>query len=89
MSQDKKTSVVIEPHLTDFINSQIDGGVYHSASDVINAGLQMLEDQTLLDHKEGLRALHEALNAGIQSGKPRPFDFASFKERQREEFLAK
>ncbi|MDO5691120.1 MAG: type II toxin-antitoxin system ParD family antitoxin [Pseudomonadota bacterium] len=74
----RNTSVALGPHFTQFIDTQVQGGRYSSASDVVRAGLRLLEE-----HEAKVRALQEALTAGLQSGEPRPFDFEAFKARKR------
>ena len=74
----RNTSVSLGQHFTGFIDSQVQGGRYGSASDVIRAGLRLLEE-----HESKLKALQDALNAGLESGEPRPFDFEAFKARKR------
>ena len=68
-------------HFTDFIDTQVRSGPYGSASEVVRAGLRMLEER-----ETKMKALQEALIADEQSGKPQPFDFEEFKERKRAEF---
>lgn len=46
---------------------------YGSASDVVRAGLRLLKE-----HDAKLKALHDAVIAGEQSGVPAPFDFDAF-----------
>jgi antitoxin ParD1/3/4 len=74
----RNTSVSLGQHFTSFIDTQVQGGRYGSASDVIRAGLRMLEE-----HESKVKALQDALNAGLESGEPRPFDFEAFKARKR------
>jgi len=71
----RNISVSIEPHFTSFIDGQIKGGRYDSASDVIQAGLRLLEE-----HESKVKALQEVLNAGLQS-EPRSFDSEAFMSR--------
>ncbi|PKP89112.1 MAG: type II toxin-antitoxin system ParD family antitoxin [Alphaproteobacteria bacterium HGW-Alphaproteobacteria-16] len=80
----RNTSVTIGDHFTNFIGEQVRAGRYGSASDVVRAGLRLLEE-----HEARVRALQEALIAGEQSGEPRPFDFDAFKARKRAEYEAK
>lgn len=79
----RNTSVSLGEHFTGFISAQVDAGRYGSASDVVRAGLRLLEE-----HEAKVKALQDALIAGEQSGEPRPFDFDSFKARKRAEFEA-
>jgi len=65
-------SVSIRPHFARFI----DGGDDDTASDAVMAGTGRLEA-----HEHKVKALQEALNAGIQSGEPRPFDSEAFLSR--------
>lgn len=80
----RNTSVTIGDHFTSFIGEQVRAGRYGSASDVVRAGLRLLEE-----HEARVRALQEALIEGEQSGEPRPFDFDAFKVRKRAEYDAK
>lgn len=74
----RNTSVTIGDHFTRFIDEQVQAGRYASASEVIRAGLRMLED-----YETKLKALHEALDEGERSGPAEPFDFDEFKKEMR------
>ena len=76
----RNTSIALGQHFASFIDAQIEGGRYGTTSDVVRAGLRLLEE-----HEAKVTALQAALNAGLQSGEPRPFDFEAFKARKREE----
>jgi antitoxin ParD1/3/4 len=67
-------------HFASFIDTQVQAGRYGSASDVVRAGLRLLEE-----HESKVKALQDALIEGEQSGKPQPFDFDEFKARKRAE----
>ena len=74
----RNTSVTIGDHLTSFISNQVQIGRYRSASDVVRAGLRLLEER-----ETQIAALQNALIEGEQSGDPRPFDFEDFKAQKR------
>jgi len=76
----RNTSVTIGDHFTSFISDQVQTGRYGSASDVVRAGLRLLEE-----HEAKVRALQDSLIVGEQSGELRPFDFDAFKARKRAE----
>jgi antitoxin ParD1/3/4 len=59
----KNTSFSVGEHFTTFIEAQIAEGRYNSASDVVRAGLRLLEDQ-----ETKLAALRAALIDGEESG---------------------
>ena len=80
----RNTSVSLGAHFANFIDTQVQGGRYGTASDVIRAGLRLLEE-----HEAKVKALQDALNTGLQSGEPRPFDFEAFKARKRAEHSAR
>lgn len=69
----KNTSVTIGDHFAKFIEAQVKDGRYGSASDVVRAGLRMLEE-----HEAKVRALREALIVGEESGPPAAFDGEAF-----------
>ena len=80
----RNTSVTIGEHFTNFIATQVSTGRYGSASDVVRAGLRLLED-----HEAKVRALELALIEGEESGEPQPFDFDEFLQRMNREFNAR
>lgn len=74
----RNTSVSLGDHFADFIDGQVKTGRYGSASDVVRAGLRLLEE-----HEAKVKALQEALIAGEESGPPSPFDNEAFLKRMR------
>ena len=67
------TSVALSPHFESFIQEQIKSGRYNNASEVVRAGLRLLEDQHARAklQQEELRA---AIAAGLASGPGKPAD---------------
>jgi antitoxin ParD1/3/4 len=74
----KNTSFVLGNHLDTFVEGQIAEGRYGSASEVVRAGLRLLEEREI-----SLAALRSALVEGEQSGPSTPFDFDGFLARAR------
>lgn len=72
----RNTSMSLGDHFAGFIDTQVQSGRYGSASDVVRAGLRLLEE-----HEAKVRALQDALIAGEQSGEPRAFDRDEFLKR--------
>ena len=75
----KNTSMSLGDHFAGFIETQVSKGRYGSASDVVRAGLRLLEE-----HETRVQALKDALIAGENSGEPRTFDREAFQERMRQ-----
>ncbi|MBE9607088.1 type II toxin-antitoxin system ParD family antitoxin [Acetobacteraceae bacterium H6797] len=69
----KNTSFSLDPHFMSFIATQVDGGRYSNASEVVRAGLRLLEE-----HEAKLAALRAALIEGEQSGPAAPLDLEAF-----------
>jgi antitoxin ParD1/3/4 len=74
----RNSSVYLGDHFTQFIEEQVKTGRYSSASDVIRAGLRVLEDEEMR-----IEALRAALIHGEESGEPRALDIDAFLEARR------
>jgi antitoxin ParD1/3/4 len=74
----KNTAVSLGDHFAEFIERQIARGRFASASDVVRAGLRLLEE-----HEARLATLQAALVEGERSGEPELFDFDDFIEKKR------
>ena len=69
----KNTSISLGDHFSGFLERQIAQGRYGSASEVVRAGLRLLEE-----HEIKLSALRAALIEGEQSGSSETFDCDRF-----------
>jgi antitoxin ParD1/3/4 len=65
----QNTSVSLGNHFEDFVSSKISEGRYKNASEVIRAGLRLLEDE-----ENKIIVLKNAIRQGIQSGIAENFD---------------
>ncbi len=80
----KNTSIVLGDHFTDFIDLQIEQGRYGSTSEVVRAGLRMLEE-----HEVKVNTLRSALIEGEQSGPAEPFEVKEFLSKVKKKSTAK
>ncbi len=80
----KNTSIVLSDHFQTFIAEQVEEGRYGSASEVVRAGLRLLES-----HEAKMAALRAAVKEGLASGKPEPFDVENFLAEVNAEYDAK
>ena len=75
----RNTSVSLGPHFAGFVDRKVKEGRYGSASDVIRAGLRLLEER-----EANLAALQAALIEGEESGLAQPLDVEAFLAEQRQ-----
>ena len=59
----KNTSILLGNYFDDFIKGRIDEGRYKNASEVVRAGLRLLEEK-----ENKINALKSAIQEGIDSG---------------------
>ena len=59
----KNTSITLGNHFEDFVQKRISAGRYKNASEVIRAGLRLLEEE-----EDKVAALKQAIQEGIDSG---------------------
>lgn len=69
----RNTSISLEDHFAQFIDRQVEGGRYGSASDVVRAGLRLLEER-----EAKVAALQAVLIAGEESGPAEELDSPAF-----------
>ncbi|MEJ6393073.1 type II toxin-antitoxin system ParD family antitoxin [Gymnodinialimonas sp. 2305UL16-5] len=80
----RNTFVSLGDHFTSFIDEKVKEGRYGSASDVIRAGLRLLEDE-----EAKLERLRAEIDKGEASGEGREFSWDEFEERKYQKWLAK
>ncbi|BAO82721.1 predicted transcriptional regulators containing the CopG/Arc/MetJ DNA-binding domain [Serpentinimonas maccroryi] len=61
------TSVALSPHFETFIRQQVEAGRFNNASEVVRAGLRLLEEREA-EQAAKLQALREAIAVGLASG---------------------
>ncbi len=79
----KNTSISIGQHFDSFIQNQIDTGRYASTSEVVRAGLRLLEEE-----ERKLKVLRQALIDGEESGWVENFNSGDFKAKLRKNIVA-
>ncbi len=72
----RNTSISLGTHFDDFIQSKISNGRYKNASEVVRAGLRLLEDE---ENKS--IALRDAIQEGMDSGIDNNFEPKSHLEK--------
>lgn len=80
----RNTSFSLTEHFTAFIEDRVRSGRYQSASDVVRAGLRLLEEE-----EAKLARLRDLIEEGERSGPARPWDFDEFLARKNAEHAAR
>jgi antitoxin ParD1/3/4 len=65
------TSVALGEHFEAFVKDQLESGRYNNASEVVRAGLRLLEDLERIN-AERLADLRRAIQEGLDSGPGQP-----------------
>ena len=65
----RNTSISLGNHFEDFVDDKVSTGRFKNASEVIRAGLRLLEEE-----ESKILALRKAIEEGIESGVARNFD---------------
>lgn len=65
----RNTSVSLGDHFEAFVDSKVASGRYQNASEVIRAGLRLLEEEEMK-----ITVLREAIELGIKSGTKKGYD---------------
>jgi antitoxin ParD1/3/4 len=69
----KNTSITLGNYFEDFVQKRISAGRYKNASEVIRAGLRLLEEE-----EDKVAALKQAIQEGIDSGIVEDFEPGQF-----------
>ena len=69
----KNTSITLGNHFESFVQNSISAGRYKNASEVIRAGLRLLEEE-----EDKVAALKQAIQEGIDSGIAEDFEPEQF-----------
>lgn len=70
MSMNRNTSVSLGNYFDQFVSEQVSAGRYKNISEVIRAGLRLLEDE-----ESKAAALRSAIQEGLNSPRVESFDF--------------
>lgn len=76
----KNTSITLGNHFENFVQSRISVGRYKNASEVIRAGLRLLEEE-----ENKVVVLKQAIQEGIESGIEENFDPEKFLQKLKAE----
>jgi antitoxin ParD1/3/4 len=79
----RNTSISLSDHWVEFTAQQVASGRYGSTSEVVRAGLRMVEER-----QRKIDALNAAIDEGLASGPPGKFDFDTFAERKKAQWVA-
>jgi len=79
----RNTSISLSDHWVDFAAKQVASGRYGSTSEVVRAGLRMIEER-----QKRIDAFNAAVDDGLASGPARKFDFEAFVDRKSSEWVA-
>lgn len=71
-------NVSLPDPMKDWVEVRLKDGRFSNTSDYVRHLIRM--DQ---EREEAIAALQQAIDEGLTSGEPQPFDFGSFKERMR------
>ena len=75
----RNTSISLGSHFENFIDSTVNNGRYSNASEVVRAGLRLLEDE-----ENRIISLRNAIKEGIESGIAEDFEPKKFLESLKE-----
>ena len=84
-------NVSLTAKLEKLVNQKVTGGLYHSASEVIRAGLRLLEEQDEMRRRR-LKELRQEIALGLeeaQRGESKPLDMGAIRAEVRRRAAAR
>ena len=72
-------NISLPDQMRDWVESQVDGGLYSNNSDYVRDLIR--KDQ---QRNQKIQAMQQAIDEGLQSGRPKPFNKQAFKARMEE-----
>ena len=66
---ERNTSISLGDHFENFVDQSINNGRFNNASEVVRAGLRLLEDE-----ENKMVALKKEISQGLESGRAADFD---------------
>ena len=82
------TNVSLTPELEEYVNTKVRSGDYRSVSEVVRDGLRLLKEKDVL-HEAKLKVLRDAVQQGIESGKPTLLDMDEILDKANSRFKKK
>jgi len=84
-------NVSLTTRLEKLVNQKVTGGLYHSASEVIRAGLRLLEEQDEMRQRR-LKELRQEIALGLEEarrGRSKPLDMGAIRAEVRRRAAAR
>ena len=84
-------NVSLTPRLEKLVNLKVNSGLYHSASEVVRAGLRLLEEEDEIRRRRLVELRHE-IALGLEEarrGESKPLDMGAIKTEVRRRAAAK
>jgi antitoxin ParD1/3/4 len=75
MMMSRNPSVSLTNHQQEFVDGLVNSGRYHGVSEVMRAGLRLLEEREA-KHNALIARLEAAVEEGLASGEPEPLESA-------------
>ena len=77
-------NVSLPDQMKTWIDERLEDGRFSNTSDYVRHLIRLDQERT-----QAIEALQQAIDEGVRSGEPEPFDFKAFKARMREQHARK